>query len=140
MNLLDIFRKKEKRKKLEGHVLGSATASKASAPKIAEKNAELPEKILEESTRASVVLESPKISEKSSVLSEKGVYVFRVSPRASKNEIKKSVEELYKVKVEKINVINVPSRLRSFGRKVGRKPGFRKAMVKLNAGEKIEYI
>lgn len=135
MNLLDFFKKREKRKKI---------AASAGVAPIALKEAasESPmEKNLGSSRRASVILRSPKITEKSSLFaSEGGVYVFRVAQGSSKPEIKKAVEELYGVKVERVRVINMPARLRSFGRKSGFSPGYRKALVKLYKGQKIEYV
>ncbi|MBI2507000.1 MAG: 50S ribosomal protein L23 [Candidatus Niyogibacteria bacterium] len=134
MNLLDFFKKREQRKKI------SAPVKSAAAPKEAVAEI-LPEKKLGSSKRAPIILRSPKITEKSSLFaSESGVYVFRVAQGASKHEIKKAVEELYGVKVEQTRVINMPARLRSFGRKSGFRPGYRKALVKLAKGQKIEYI
>ena len=136
MNLLDFFRKREKRKKL---ISSPVDASKTESEEAASDKAFAEIKTVE-SKRAAIILQSPKVTEKSSLSSESGVYVFRVAPNAPKHEIKKAVEELYNVRVDKVRVINMPSRLRRFGRKLGFKPGYRKALVKLVGGQKIEYV
>ena len=134
MKLLDFFKKKEKIKRLEKLADPASPVSAESDNGKSEV-----QKILGESKFASSVLRSPRITEKSSVASEKGVYIFRVAYKASKPEVKKAVEELYKVRVEKVNMINVPSRVRRLGRKIGRRPGYRKALVKISQGQKIEF-
>ena len=67
-------------------------------------------------------------------------YVFKVSPRANKNEVKKAIEEVYGVKVEKINNINIPRKKRVRGRTEGWKPGYKKAVVTLKEGDKIDLF
>ncbi|QQG45860.1 MAG: 50S ribosomal protein L23 [Candidatus Niyogibacteria bacterium] len=134
MNLLDFFKKKEKRKRLEKIV---SRRDVVLEPDEVEKKEE--RKNLGESKHAASTLLRPKITEKSSIMKEEGVYVFNVAYEASKKDIKMAVEELYKVKVDKVNVINMPPRLRSFGRKFGHSPGYRKALVRLSRGHKIEF-
>ena len=85
-------------------------------------------------------LHSPLISEKETFLEEKGKYVFKVLKRANKTEIKKAVEDLYKVKVEKVNIINTKRKKRRLGRVEGFKPGYKKAIVSLKEGDKIEIV
>ena len=65
-------------------------------------------------------------------------YVFKVGGDSSKPQIKKDVENLYGVKVESVNVMNNKRRTRFMRGKVGYSPGFKKAMVKLKEGYKIE--
>ena len=146
MNLLDFFRKKEKRKRLAGlaakpenAVLSEKKSANNEAVAGKEEKPE-PERVLGDSKSASSILRKPNITEKSSLASEEGVYTFQVDSSASKHEIKKAVEELYGVEVMRVNVINMPHRLRSFGRKFGRRPGYRKALVYLAEGQKIEYV
>ncbi len=133
MALLDFFKKKEKRKKLERSAAPKVPAAK-------EKKEELAEVALGASKSAGLVLSEPRITEKTSISSESGVYVFKVAKSSTKQEIKRAVEELYKVKVISVGVINVSSRRRRVGRKMGVKPGFKKAMVKLVSGQKIEFV
>jgi len=86
------------------------------------------------------ILESPHVTEKSGMLAEKNHYVFKVSPSANKQQIKKAVEDLYGVAVDKVMVVNIPKKARKLGKSKGFKAGYRKAMVKLAPGEKIEIM
>lgn len=84
------------------------------------------------------ILLSPHQTEKASFLSAERQYVFKVAPLANKIEIKKAVERLYGVQVERVGILKVPSKTRRLGRFEGEKAGFKKAIVKLREGEKIE--
>ena len=88
------------------------------------------------------ILLRPVISEKATNLRQhSGQVTFLVNPGANKIEIHKAVEQAFKVKVEKVNVITVKSRPRKRqGRIKGRIPGYRKAYVTLAPGEKIEIF
>jgi len=86
------------------------------------------------------ILDFPHVTEKAGMLAEKNSYVFRVAAMANKYEIKKAVQDLYGVRVERVNIVNIPRKARRVGRSEGFKPGFKKAMVKLVAGEKIEIM
>ncbi len=80
----------------------------------------------------------PHITEKSTMLNERGVYVFRVRSRANKLMVKQAIKEAYKVSPEKVNVNYIPSKKRSVRGRRGIKAGFKKAMVYLKKGDKIE--
>lgn len=80
----------------------------------------------------------PIISEKANFLSADGVYVFHVEPDANKFEIKKAVEDLYKVSVTRVNLISVKPKARIYRGRPGFKQGFKKAMVQLKKGDKID--
>jgi large subunit ribosomal protein L23 len=67
-------------------------------------------------------------------------YVFRVNKASNKVSIKKAVEDLYKVSVLEVNVVNIPPKKRIYGRTKGFKSGFKKAMIKLKEGDKIELF
>ena len=89
---------------------------------------------------AGLVLGS-RVSEKAAVLASHAtspVYTFEVGPRANKTEIKKEVAKQYKVKVVRVNIINVAGKKIFLGGKWGRRPGLKKAMVYLAPGNKIE--
>jgi large subunit ribosomal protein L23 len=88
------------------------------------------------------VIFRPVITEKSTWLKEKNREVcFEVNPRANKKEIKKAVEQLFKVKVERVWVQNKKGKKRRLGRSEGRRKDWKKAFVKLKEGEKmIEYF
>jgi len=82
----------------------------------------------------------PILTEKTRELSEKGEYVFEVAKTSNKNEIKKAIEELFNVKVEKVRVVNLPQKIKRLGRFFGKKTGIKKAIVKLKEGQKIDII
>ena len=92
------------------------------------------------SNQAARVLIQPSVTEKSARLAERGTYTFRVQGDATKNEIRKAVEELYRVGVSSVNVSHVQSKRRVLRGVVGTKPGYRKAMVVLRKDEKIEFV
>lgn len=81
---------------------------------------------------------SPYLTEKTSLLNAGGQYAFKVSKKANKIAIKKAIEQLYGVHVEKVRVSIIPSKRRQLGRFEGEKKGFKKALVRLRRGEKIE--
>ncbi|MDO8494985.1 MAG: 50S ribosomal protein L23 [bacterium] len=81
---------------------------------------------------------SPYLTEKTTILNADGQYAFKVFPKANKIEIKKAIERLYSVHVEKIRIMVVPSKARRLGKYEGEKTGFKKAIVRLRKGEKIE--
>lgn len=87
---------------------------------------------------AARILESPHVTEKAINLNQQNKYVFKIKAGANKNEVKKSIQELYGVKVENVNVLNIPRKKRRLGRSEGFKTGFRKAVVTLAEGEKID--
>lgn len=86
------------------------------------------------------VLLAPVITEKATELDSEGKYVFKVKKDANKRQVKKAIEEVYRVSVKKVNTINIPSKKRSVGRVEGRKPGYKKAVVTLVPGNKIEIL
>jgi len=86
------------------------------------------------------VLKEPHITEKATFLEKENKYVFKVYPRSNKIEIKKAVEGLYGVSVSEVNIINVSPKKRRLGRTEGWKKGYKKAIVKLKEGQKIELL
>jgi large subunit ribosomal protein L23 len=85
-------------------------------------------------------LKEPLITEKATDLAKDNKYVFKVNQRADKKNIKRAIEEMYSVEVTKVNIINLPSKSRRLGRAFGFKSGFKKAIVTLREGDKIEVI
>lgn len=82
---------------------------------------------------------TPVITEKSySSKALSNQYVFKVARQATKVEIKQAVERIFEVEVAKVQVINIPSKERRRGAHVGRRPGYRKAVVKLAEGQSID--
>lgn len=86
------------------------------------------------------VLLAPVVSEKSYSLIEDRKYSFRVHPDAHKTQIRQAVEELFDVKVQTVNVIQVRSKPKRRGMIQGRKSGWKKAIVQLREGESIEIF
>ena len=88
------------------------------------------------------VIRRPLITEKGLQLKEtEGSLVFDVSPEASKTEVKQAVEALFKVKVDSVRTANVAGKERRRGKFAGYKPDWKKAYVRLKAGEKMpEYV
>jgi len=84
------------------------------------------------------IILAPVVSEKTTDLQEEGKYTFRVAPEANKVEIWKAVEELWKVKVSKVNTIKVRGKFRRMGRHAGYTSGWKKAIVTLESGHSIE--
>lgn len=86
------------------------------------------------------VIKRPLVTEKNSVLAEKGVYVFEVDKRATKTEVKAAVEKFFHVKVANVNtsVCRGRSKQTKFG--VTKPVSWKKAMVRLRAGEKISLF
>jgi large subunit ribosomal protein L23 len=86
------------------------------------------------------ILRRPVITEKSTMLGERGQYVFEVAPRANKIEIKRAVEVVFKVDVEAVNISHVHGKMRRMGRSTGMTTGWKKAFVTLRSGQKIELF
>lgn len=86
------------------------------------------------------VLAEPWITEKSHSAMALGKYTFKVTKTASKQEVKKAVEGLYGVTVEKVTVVTVKPEEKAFGRYTGVKAGFKKATVTLKKGDAIQLF
>ena len=84
------------------------------------------------------VIDRPHITEKASFLSSFNQYVFKVLALSNKVQIRKAIENMYKVHVIAVRIIHVPSKKRQIGRFQGQKPGFKKAIVSLQAGQTID--
>ncbi len=87
------------------------------------------------------VIIRPIITEKSMRLKEEeNKYTFEVHPKATKKDIKDAIEKLFDVKVEKVNTINVKGKRKRVGRIITRRKNWKKAIVKLREGDKIEFF
>lgn len=86
------------------------------------------------------IIKNPRITEKGSMLMENNVYVFDVEKSANKNEVKKAIFSIYKVKPVKVNIVKVEEKKIMTRGKVGVKSGGKKALVYLKKGDKIEFI
>jgi large subunit ribosomal protein L23 len=86
------------------------------------------------------ILIAPVVSEKSYSLIESNKYSFRVHEKAHKTQIRQAVEQLFDVHVEGVNVIKVQPKPKRRGMNQGKKQGWKKAIVQLREGERIEIF
>ena len=86
------------------------------------------------------VLRRPLVTEKSTRLSEQDKYVFEVDKKASKDQIKQAVEVAFKVNVTGVNIIKVPGETKRVGRRAITTQSWKKAVVTLKVGDKIQYF
>jgi large subunit ribosomal protein L23 len=87
------------------------------------------------------ILQKPIITEKGLDVKERGTTVFRVDAHANKVEIKKAVQAVFKVKVESVHTAVFHGKTRRRGRTFGVRPDWKKAYIKLKAGQKMpEYV
>jgi large subunit ribosomal protein L23 len=86
------------------------------------------------------VLKFPHITEKATNSVSKNQYAFNVWENSNKIEIKKAIEDIYGVDVISVKIIAIPSKKRRLGRTSGFKKGYKKAIVKIKEGQKIEVL
>ena len=87
------------------------------------------------------VLLGPHVSEKTTRAAEQGnQIVFKVVPDATKPEIKKAVEMLFEVKVDDVSVCNVRGKVKRTGQTFGKRKNWKKAYVRLEAGQDINFL
>lgn len=153
MSLFDKFKKskKEEVKKSEAASLKKVKPAVKPEVKVKEKPVA---KVVRKETRPSKVskvnkedtkeayhiLIKPIISERATFLGAAGKYIFEVSSRANKIEIKKAMKSLYGVSPMKVNIINVSGKETTYGRTRGRTKNWKKAIVTLHEGDKIELV
>lgn len=86
------------------------------------------------------IIVRPVVTEKSSRLMQLNKYTFEVHPQANKTEIRKAVETVFGVKVKNVHTMNVPSKPKRMGIYVGRSRAWKKAIVTLGEGSRIEFF
>ena len=87
------------------------------------------------------IIKRPLITEKSTRQKEVGnQIVFVVDPKANKVQIRQAVEKLFKVKVLSVRTMNVTGKKKRLGKFLGRKSDWKKAIVKLREGDRIEFF
>lgn len=130
MALLDIFKKKK------------PASAKATAGKEVKKPAKkpIPIKPKKVSEIAYRVLKIPQVTEKATDLARKNQYVFRVFTGANKKDIRKTIEDIYGVDVLDVKVIKVPAKQRRLGNSSGWRKAYKKAIIKIKEGQKIELL
>lgn len=126
MALKDVFKKKKPEKTVEK----AESKPEVLVPKVKGKNYKFSHE----------VIQFPHITEKATDATGLDKYIFKVGPKANKIEIKKSVESSYGVDVTKVNIVNVCSKKRRVGRNIGWTKGYKKAIVSIKSGQKIEIM
>src|SRR6266536_3271801 len=87
------------------------------------------------------VLRTPRVTEKGTVLAQQGKYVFEVHPGANKMQIKAAVEQAFpNIKVRSVNVMTMPGKGRRWKRWYAFQPDWKKAVVTLEAGQRLELF
>lgn len=146
MALLDIFKKKKKgekkplKKKVEAKPLQPKPTRAAPKKKAAAKKKAALKEGKKSGGRAYQILKTPHVTEKATSLTSKNQYVFKVWPRANKVEVKKAVEDIFGVDVVSVKIVNVTEKRRRLGRVEGFRSGYKKAIVRLKEGQKIEIL
>lgn len=132
-------------KKKTASQAGAPSAEKATKPAA---KARTPKKVKTESPvvvaqgvsrHASAILR-PRITEKSGLLSQGGVYTFEIATGANKNSVAHAVRALYKVAPVKVAIVNAPAKNVFVRGRKGVVPGVRKALVTLKKGDKIDFV
>ena len=123
-----LFGKKNKEEKEE-------TKPVATVPETSARPANLPQG--EDAAGYAAILR-PHQTEKAARLQALNQYTFRVRPSANQLEIKQAIARLYKVKVAGVTVAHLPAKTRRLGRQTGQRAGFKKAVVRLAPGNKID--
>ncbi len=87
------------------------------------------------------VLIRPLVTEKTNMQGDtENRYSFEVDRRANKLQVKQAVEMAFNVQVVAVNIINMPEKQRRLGRQIGHKPAWKKAIVKLAPGQRIQLF
>ena len=87
------------------------------------------------------IIRRPLVTEKSTQQKEESrQYIFEVDPRANKIEITSAIEHLFKVKVLQVRTLNILGKVKRLGRKYGKRPDWKKAIVTLREGDRIDFF
>ncbi len=90
---------------------------------------------------AQKIIRRPLVTEKSTQMKEiSNQYIFEVDKRANKIEIHKAVEQLFKVEVLQVRTCNILGKIKRLGRKYGKRPDWKKAIVTLKEGSRIDFF
>ena len=138
MALLNIFKRKKPAQSIT--LRRARQTAKLLAGKKVEKKPPAPPKSKKVSEIAYRVLKIPQVTEKATDLVKKNQYVFRVFTGANKKDIKKTIEDIYGVDVLDVKVIKVPAKQRRLGRIKGWRKAYKKAIIRIKEGQKIELL
>ncbi len=86
------------------------------------------------------ILRAPSVTEKNTIARYEDKYTFKVAKSATKVEIREAVEAIFDVKVVSVNTMNVNGKKKRQGRFIGKRADWKKAIVQLEAGQKIEQF
>ncbi|MBU2219482.1 50S ribosomal protein L23 [Patescibacteria group bacterium] len=142
MAFFDVFKKKKEKERFEKKQREKARTEQT--PTLDDVGAPTAKRVGEKKTGTKFsgfsadVLESPHITEKNTFLNEKNVYVFKIKPRANKTMVKQAIKETYGVKPKKVSIVYAPDKKRFIRGKYGTTTGFKKAVIYLKEGDKIE--
>ena len=150
MALLDFFKKPKKEKALkpprgakqvrEGKVVKPKRERGEQRGKPAAQKETKAPVALKESKMAWRILRQPHVTEKATDLTKLNQYVFRVFDTATKPQVRRAIEEVYGVKVDRVRRVSVPGKKRRRGRQIGWRSGYTKAIVTLRKGDTIEVL
>lgn len=136
MALLDFLKnKKEKERAAEKKPVVSVSKKSEESPKETKKL-----KVSGGGVFSYSIVKDPHISEKGTRQAELNKYAFKVYDRSNKLEIKKAVEGIYGVDVLSVNIVTIPHKKRRLGKTEGFKKGYKKALVTIKEGQKIEVF
>ncbi len=138
MAILDRFKKKGAERNAPGvPPEKKAPAKKAVAKKSDAPKTEAPKAVAKANAKSNAILRMPQVSEKAARLADRGTYVFRVPMHAEKIAVKKAVEALYGVHVDKVRMVTIPGKPVRRGRRVSHRQDMKKALVTLKKGQTI---
>jgi len=145
MALFDFLKRKKEVEKAKEKIKkepekGADKALVAKPKKVVESDAEKHENKKNVKGFSYSIVKEPHISEKSTLLAEGNKYTFKVDGNANKPEIKRSVEGIYGVNVLGVSIIKIPKKKRRLGKTEGFRKGYRKAVVTIKKGQKIEVF
>ncbi len=86
------------------------------------------------------VLRRPLVTEKNTILQAQNKYAFEIAKKANKPQVKQAVEKTFRVRVTTVNVVTVPGKTKRVGRRVIQTHPWKKAVVTLRPGDKIEIF
>lgn len=86
-------------------------------------------------------IKKPLVTEKGTLAQQSSnQYFFAVDPRATKHDVRSAVETAFKVRIETVRTMNVPGKFKRVGKNVGRTSAWKKAIVTLREGDRIEFL
>lgn len=143
MAIFNFFRKEKKGREIKTQQQQKVSEHKEELKEKLQKKASGPESpagLLAKIYPAWKILKEPHITEKAAALSESNEYVFKIYPKANKYQVKKAIEDLYRVKVEGVRIVCIPKKTKRLGRFEGWRKGYKKAIVKVAKGQHIEIL